>query len=167
MNCASSTLTWVTPWVLLVVLPFNAIQLYALRRVHRLARVNLDIRDEVMPLLSMLRKGLKRQSGAPKRKVPVTRKVMLEVYTRGGPDLTTYDGALTWFAILMGVYFLLRSSEYLRKGAEVDQQKCLHWRNIIWAVKNSSENAAPGLDCDEVVVVFHEFPKNDFSGSRH
>ena len=30
-------------------------------------------------------------------------------------------------------------------------------------MNNSSEDAAPGLDCDEVVV-FHEFPKNDFLG---
>ena len=58
--------------------------------------------------------------GAPKRKIPVTKKLMLEVYVRGGLDLESYDGALTWFAILMGFYFLLRSSEYLRKGGDVD-----------------------------------------------
>lgn len=137
--------------------------LHSIRRVHRLARVNLDIRDEVMPLLSMLRKGLKRRCGAPKRKVPVTRKLMVEVYVRGELALDTYDGALTWFAILMGFYFLLRSSEYLRKGGEVDQQKCLRWRNITWAINHSSDDAPPGIDCDEVVV-FHEFSKNDFLG---
>ena len=137
--------------------------LYAIRRVHRLARINLDLRDDAMPLLSMLRKGLKRKCGAPKRKIPVTKKLMLEVYVRGGLDLESYDGALTWFAILMGFYFLLRSSEYLRKGGEVDQQKCLRWRNITWAINNSTDDAPPGIDCDEVVV-FHEFSKNDFLG---
>ena len=33
--------------------------LYAIRRVHRLNRINLYIREEAMPLLHMLRKGLK------------------------------------------------------------------------------------------------------------
>ena len=36
----------------------------------------------------------------------------------------------------------------------------MRWRNITWAVNNGTEDAAPGLDCDEVVV-FHEFSKND------
>ena len=116
-----------------------------------------------MPLLSMLRKGLKRRCGAPKRKVPVTRKLMVEVYIRGELALDTYDGALTRFAILVGFYFLLRSSEYLRKGGEVDQQKCLRWRSITWAINNSTDDAPPGLDCGEVAV-FHEFSKNDFLG---
>jgi len=71
--------------------------------------------------------------------------------------------ALTWFAILMGFYFLLRSSEYFRKEAEVDQQKYLRWRNITRAISNITEDTPPGIDCDEVVV-FHEFSKNGFLG---
>ena len=38
--------------------------LYAIRRQHRLARIYLDVRDESMPLLSMMRKGHKRRTGA-------------------------------------------------------------------------------------------------------
>ena len=137
--------------------------LYAIRRVHRLARVNLDIRDEAMPLLSMFRKGLKRMRGAPKRKLPVTPKLLLEVYNNGGLDLNSWDGALTWFGMLMGFYFLLRSSEYLRKGAAPDEFKCVRWRNVTWARNHGSEDAPPGVDCDEVVL-FHEYSKNDFLG---
>ena len=132
--------------------------LYAIRRVHRLARINLDIRDEAMPLLSMFRKGLKRMRGAPKRKLPVTPELLLEVYNNGGLDLGSWDGALTWFGMLMGFYFLLRSSEYLRKGAAPDEFKCARWRNATWARNHSSEDAPPGVDCDEVVL-FHEYSK--------
>jgi integrase len=137
--------------------------LYAIRRVHRLARINLDIRDEAMPLLSMFRKGLKRMRGAPKRKLPVTPKLLLEVYNNGGLDLESWDGALTWFGMLMGFYFLLRSSEYLRKGAEPDEFKCVRWRNVTWARNHSTEDAPQGVPCDEVVL-FHEYSKNDFLG---
>ena len=139
--------------------------LYAIRRVHRLARINLDLRDGAMPLLSMLRKGLKRKFGAPKRKIPVTKKLMVEVYVRGGLDLESYEGALTRFAILTGLYFCSDPQSVLEggKGGGVDQQKCLRWRNITWAINNSTGDAPPGVDCDEVVV-FHESSKNDFLG---
>jgi len=64
---------------------------------------------------------------------------------------------------LLGFFFLLRSSEYLRKGAEVDEQKCLRFRNLTWARDDSREDVEPGLDCDELIV-HHEFSKNDFMG---
>ena len=137
--------------------------LYAIRRVHRLARINLDIRDEAMPLLSMFRKGLKRMRGAPKRKLPVTPKLLIEVFENGGLDLDAWDGAIAWFGVLVGFFFLLRSSEYLRKGGEPDEFKCVRWRNVTWARDHSSEDAPPGVDCDEVVL-FHEYSKNDFLG---
>ena len=137
--------------------------LYAIRRQHRLARIYLDVRDESMPLLSMMRKGHKRRTGAPKRKVAATIELLLEVYENGGLDLETWDGALAWLSILLGFFFLLRSSEYLRKGAEVDGQKCLRFRNLTWARDDSREDAEPGIDCDELIV-YHEYSKNDFMG---
>ena len=71
--------------------------------------------------------------------------------------------ALAWFGVLMGFNFLLRSSEYLRKGAAPDEFKCARWRNATWARNHSSEDAPPGVDCDEVVL-FHEYSNNDFLG---
>ena len=70
---------------------------------------------------------------------------------------------MAWLAILMGFFFLLRSSEYLRKGAEVDDQKCLRMRNLIWACNDCRDDAEPGIDCDELILS-HEFSKNDFMG---
>jgi hypothetical protein len=70
---------------------------------------------------------------------------------------------VTWFGMLMGFYFLLRSSEYLRKGAEPEEFRCVRWRNVTWARNRSSEDAPPGVDCDEVVL-FHEYSKNGVLG---
>ena len=137
--------------------------LYAIRRQHHLRRIYLDVRDDAMPLLSMMRKGHKRRCGAPKRKVAATIDLILDVYENGGLDLESWDGSMAWLAILMGFFFLLRSSEYLRKGAEVDDQKCLRIRNLIWACNDSRDDAEPGIDCDELIV-YHEFSKNDFMG---
>ena len=58
-------------------------------------RTNLDIRDDMMPLLSMLRKGLKRIYGSPKRKIAVTVKLLLTILILGWLDLNTWDGLLT------------------------------------------------------------------------
>ena len=97
--------------------------LYSIRRAHRLVRTNLDIRDGMMPLLSMLRKGRKRICGSPKRKIAVTVKLLLTILLLGWLDLGTWDGLLTWTALVVGFYFLLRSSEFLRKSADPDAQK--------------------------------------------
>ena len=137
--------------------------LYAIRRQHRLRRIYLDVRDDAMPLLSMMRKGHKRRCGAPKRKVAATIDLLLDVYENGGLDLESWNGSMAWLAIPMGFYFLLRSSQHLRKGAEVDDQKCLRMRNLIWACNDCRDDAEPGIDCDELIV-YHEFSENDFMG---
>ena len=41
--------------------------LYAVRRQDRLWRINHDIREKAVPLLSLMRKGHKRRMGAPQR----------------------------------------------------------------------------------------------------
>ena len=78
-------------------------------------------------------------------------------------DLAARGVRERWLSILLGFFFLLRSSEYLRKGAEVDEQKCLRFRNLTWARDDSREDVEPGLDCDELIV-YHEYSKNDFMG---
>ena len=135
--------------------------LYAIRRVHRLARIPLDVRDDTMPLLTMLRKGLKRLRGSPQRKIAATIGLLLNVYIFGGLNFDLWDDLLLWTAILCGFYFLLRSSEYLRKGAAPDELKCARVRNLLFAQKR--EECAAGEWCDEVVW-FHEFSKNDQQG---
>ena len=41
--------------------------------------------------------------------------IRIEVFENGGLDLDSWDGAIAWFGVLMGFFFLLRSSEYLRR----------------------------------------------------
>ena len=83
----------------------------------------------------------------------------MEVYENGELDLESWDGTITWLAILMGFFFLLLSSEYLRKGAVVDDQKCLRYRNVTWALDDCQGCAEP---CK--VIVHHEYSKTDFMG---
>ena len=136
--------------------------LYSIRRAHRLVRTNLDIRDDMLPLLSMLRKGLKRIYGSPKRKIAVTVKLLLTILLLGWLDLDTWDGLLTWTALIVGFYFLLRSSEFLRKSAD-PAQKCLRVRNFMFPTNGGDGDCDEDLDCDEVLIL-HEFSKNGFLG---
>ena len=120
--------------------------LYFIRRAHRLVRTNLDIRDGMMPLLSMLRKGLKRIYGSPKRNVTV--KLLLTILLLGWLDLGTWDGLLTWTALIVGFYFLLRSSEFLRKSADPGAQKCLRVRNFMFPMDGGDDDCDADRDCD-------------------
>ena len=137
--------------------------LYSIRRAHRLQRINLDIRDAAMPLLSLLRKGLKRAYGAPKRKIAATTTLLMEVYRNGNLDLSTWNGLVTWTAILVGFFFLLRSSEYLRKSEGVDDQKCIRVRNALFPKEGGQADVDDDDECDEVLL-FQEYSKNDFMG---
>ena len=73
------------------------------------------------------------------------------------------DGAITWLAVLLGFFFLLRSSKYLRKGLSPGDQKCLRVRKILFARAGSDVDCPFGVDCDGILV-FQEFSKNDFLG---
>ena len=118
----------------------------------------------MMPLLSMLRKGLKRICGSPKRKIAVTVKLLLTILLLGWLDLDTLDGLLTWTALIVGLYFLLRSSEFLRKSADPDaQKKYLRVRNFMFPTNGGGDDCDEGLDCDEVLILY-EFSRNDFRG---
>ena len=68
-------------------------------------------------------------------------KLLLEVHNNGGLDLGSWDGAVTWFGVLIGFYFLLRSPKYLRKGGAPDEFKCVRWRNVTWARNHSTKDA--------------------------
>ena len=89
--------------------------------------------------------------------------LLAEVYRGGGLDLETRDGIITWLAIILGIFFLLRSSEYLRSGDGQDEKKCIRVRNVLFALDSSEVNCADDVECDEVAI-FHEFSKNDFLG---
>ena len=73
------------------------------------------------------------------------------------------DGFITWLSVLLGFFFLLRSSEYLRKGSSPDDQKCLRVRNILFARRGSDVDCSANVDCDEIAV-FHESSKNGSLG---
>ena len=139
------------------------LRLHAVRRFHRLRRINLDIRDEAMPFLSSCKRGHKAQYGAPRRKVAVSMRLLRDVSKRGGLNLKRWDGLLVWVAILMGFFFLLRCSEYLRKGAKPDAQKCFRVRNIFFAAEGEVLDVESTEPCDEVGV-HHDFSKSDWMG---
>ena len=63
----------------------------------------------------------------------------------------------------MGFYFLLRSSELLRKSADPDAHKCLRVRTFMFPTDGGGDDCDEGLDCDEVLIL-HAFSKNDFLG---
>ena len=138
-------------------------RLYSLRRKHHLQFVYLDITDSPMPILALCRRGHKRRYGSPRRKVAATIGLLAEIYRGAGLDLDARDGLITWLSVLLGFFFLLRSSEYLRKGSSPDDQKCLRVRNILFARQGSDVDCSAEVDCDEIVV-FHEFSKNGFLG---
>ena len=133
-------------------------RLYSLRRKHHLQFVYLDITDSSMPILALCRRGHKRRYGSPRRKVTATIGLLAEIYRGAGLDLDARDGLITWLSVLLGFFFLLRSSEYLRKGSSPDDQKCLRVRNILFARRGSDVDCSANVDCDEIVV-FHEFSK--------
>ena len=91
--------------------------------------------------------------------------LLAEVYRGGGLDLETRDGLITWLAIILGFFFLLRSIEYLRSRDGPDEKTCLRVRNVLFALDSSEVNCAADVECDEVAI-FHEFSKNDFLGQR-
>ena len=83
-----------------------------------------------MLILALCRRGHKRRYGSPRRKVAATIGLLAEIYRGAGLDLDARGGLITWLSVLLGFFFLLRSSEYLRKGSSPDDQKCLRVRNI-------------------------------------
>ena len=74
----------------------------------------LDLRT--ITRLSAAKKGFKRSYGGPQRKVAATVKLLHEVYANGGLDYAAWDDLLLLTSICTAFAFLLRSSEYLRKG---------------------------------------------------
>ena len=88
---------------------------YAVRYAHHAHRGTLGIRQNAMPYLCLLTKGLERQCGADNRKVPVAIEQILEIHDQD-LDMSSYNGMITFLAVLVAFFFLLRCSEYLRKG---------------------------------------------------
>ena len=56
--------------------------------------------------------GLRRRDGAPKRKKPVTPRMMRWIRRRLRPE-SSREGAALWAAVATGYFFLLRASEYV------------------------------------------------------
>ena len=82
-------------------------RLCAVRYAHHARRVTLDIRQNAMPYLCLLTKGLKRQCGADNRKVPVAIEQILEIHDQD-LDMSSYNGMITFLAVLVAFFFLLR-----------------------------------------------------------
>jgi hypothetical protein len=137
-------------------------RLYAVRFAHHARRVTLDIRQNAMPFLCLLTKGLKRRCGADNRKVPVTIEQMLEIHDHD-LDMSSYNGMITFLAVLVAFFFLLRCSEYLRKGRVIDSQKCVRQKDVKCLVKGQKVNCPVGVKSSEFTL-HHNFDKVDFLG---
>ena len=117
-------------------------QLYAIRFHHMIEGYELDLRT--MARLAAAKKGYKRNDGGPQRKVAVTVEVLYEVYANGGLDYSVWDDLLLLTSICTAFAFLLRSSEYLRKGESPDPEKCLRVERIIVALDGEDYHAPVG-----------------------
>ena len=68
-----------------------------------------------MPRVTMALAGLKRRFGTSERRHPVSTRMLK--WLREGLDIEhSADAALTWAAVTLGFFFLLRASEYLDVG---------------------------------------------------
>ena len=75
----------------------------------------------------------------------------------------TWDDLILVTAISTAFHFLLRSSEYLRKGPSPDPEKCLRVEHIVCPINGEDESAPQGVPCTEVVM-FMPGAKNDWMG---
>ena len=126
------------------------VQLYAIRHYHLLADIDVDLR--IMLRLTLAKKGWKRLHGSEQRKIAVTVEILAELLDNCGLNLSTWDGLILVTAISTVFHFLLRSSEYLRKGSSPDPEKCLRVEHIVCPINGEDESAPQGVPCTEVVM---------------
>ena len=86
-----------------------------------------------------------------------------EMYDNCGLTTDAWDDLILITAISTAFHFLLRSSEYLRKNASPDPEKCLRIEHMVCAIEGSDEHAPKGVPCTEVVM-FQPGAKNDWMG---
>ena len=96
----------------------------------------------------------------------VTADILHDVYANGGLGFSVWEDLLLMTAICTAFAFLLRSSEYLRKHAFPDPEKCLRAEHIIVAVDGEDSPAPVGVKGDEVVM-FQPGSKKWLVGTRH
>ena len=137
-------------------------QLYAVRHYHLLADIDVDLR--IMLRLTLAKKGWwKRLHGSSQCKIAVTVEILVELLDKCGLNLSIWDDLILVTAISTAFHFLLRSSEYLRKGASLDPEKCLRVEHVVCSINGEDESAPQGVLCTEVVL-FQPGAKNDWMG---
>ena len=99
----------------------------------------------------------------PQHKIAAIVEVLHEVYANGGLDCSVWDDLLLLTAICTAFAFLLRSSEYLRKGESPDPEKCLRVEHIIVARDGEDYHDPAGVQGNEVVM-FQPGSKYDWLG---
>jgi hypothetical protein len=86
--------------------------------------------------LRLVRKGLKRleqRRRGPTRKLAATAELLHEVIENGGLNIMTWNDSVLITAILFGFFKLRRSSEFLRKGVQPDNDKCVRVGDCVLA----------------------------------
>ena len=97
------------------------VQIYAVRHYHLLSDIDVDLR--IMLRLTLAKKRWKRLHGSSQRKIAVTVEILVELLGNCGLNLSIWDDLILVTAISTAFHFLLRSSEYLRKGASPDPNR--------------------------------------------
>jgi hypothetical protein len=106
------------------------VRLYAIKRLH--LENNIHLYFSTMPKLRMCQRGLKRIAKGPRRKLAVSVTMLTDIKENGNLDLTKWNDAVKWTALLTGFFFLLRSGEYLRTEHGVDLDKCVRMDHLVF-----------------------------------
>jgi hypothetical protein len=138
------------------------VRMYAIKRLH--LKNGIDINFNMMPRLMMVKRGMKRLSMGPCRKLAVSVNMLKDIVENGGLDLDTWDGLLQLTATCTGFFFLLRSCEYLRTEHGTDQDKCIKMEHLTFkqngnVIRGDSPRAATQL------CIFLPFSKTDVTGN--
>ena len=96
-------------------------------------------------------------------KIAVTVEILVGLLDNCGLNLSIWDDLILVTATSTAFHFLLRSSEYLHKGASPNPEKCLRVEHIVCPINGEDESAPQGVPCTEVVL-FQPGAKNDWMG---
>ena len=138
------------------------VMLYAIRFFHVMERLPDPLANK--PLLTVALRGLKRLQGGPRRKIPVTMRILERSLT--GLKLDVWDDLVKITAAASMFVFLLRSREALRKGGTPDPDQCLRVGNLVMSAGGHPLSGVDVAAADEAVL-FMGKSKADQEGQGH
>ena len=138
------------------------VMLFAMRFFHVMERLPDPLANK--PLLTVVLRGLKRLQGGPRRKIPVTMRILESSLV--GLKLGVWDDLVKITASVSMFVFLLRSREALRKGGSPDPEQCLRVENLVMSAKGRPVSGDDVAAADEAIL-FMGKSKADQEGQGH